>query len=200
VHPLLRTRGVPGTHDVALGIELIGALTRSGARAPVRLPRFDKLADEPWPAERWPLFDAPADLVLFEGWCVGARAQAPQALQAPVNELEAGCDPDGRWRHYVNAQLAGPYAALFGLLDHLLLLQAPGFEVVYGWRREQEIGLAFRRQAPPPATASMSDAQLRRFIQHYERLTRHLLAEMPARADVVLELDAQRRVQAMRYR
>jgi len=28
-----------------------------------------------------------------------------------------------------------------------------------------------------------------RFVMHYERLTRHILAEMPGRADIVLDLD-----------
>jgi D-glycerate 3-kinase len=34
----------------------------------------------------------------------------------------------------------------------------------------------------------MDGAQLDRFVQHYERLTRHILAEMPGRADLVLHL------------
>jgi D-glycerate 3-kinase len=37
-----------------------------------------------------------------------------------------------------------------------------------------------------------------RFIAHYERITRHLLDEMPARADILLHLDAARQVQHTR--
>jgi D-glycerate 3-kinase len=39
----------------------------------------------------------------------------------------------------------------------------------------------------------MSNSEVEAFIRHYERLTRHLLAEMPARADVLVRLDADRR-------
>jgi len=39
----------------------------------------------------------------------------------------------------------------------------------------------------------MNPAQIARFIAHYERLTRWILEEMPARADAVFPLDAARR-------
>src|SRR5262249_32807486 len=39
VHPLLATRGVPGTHDVALGVDVLHRLARTGE---TQLPRFDK--------------------------------------------------------------------------------------------------------------------------------------------------------------
>jgi D-glycerate 3-kinase len=46
----------------------------------------------------------------------------------------------------------------------------------------------------------MSDTQLERFISHYERLTRFILAEMPERADLVVGLDPERRVRAVAAR
>jgi D-glycerate 3-kinase len=202
VHPLLRTRAVPGTHDVNLGIRVIDQLRHARPGEPTLLPRFDKLADEPRPQAQWERFQGPAEVVLFEGWCVGARAQAPAALRMPLNSLERDEDAQGHWRGYVNQQLAGPYQRLFGLLDQLIMLRAPGFEVVFSWRREQEHKLAARARDPfqqPPARV-MDDAQLRRFILHYERLTRHILEEMPARADVCVLLDAQRRIQAVERR
>jgi len=168
VHPLLATRGVPGTHDVALGLEVIRRLGGPGA---VALPAFDKARDERRPDAQWPRVTAPVDLLLFEGWCVGARPQPDEALAAPVNALEREEDPDGRWRRYVNAALAGPYQALFATIDELVLLAAPGFDAVYGWRLQQERKLRER---------------LARFIQLFERLTRYILAEMPGRAHVVI--------------
>lgn len=189
VHPLLHTRGVPGTHDLALAHATLDALA---AGQPVRLPRFDKARDDRTPEALWPLAPPGVQVVLFEGWCVGARPQPAAALAHPVNALEAECDAEGVWRAHVNAQLAGPYAALFARLDRLFLLQAPGFEVVCGWRAEQE--QALRRAAPPGAAMGMDDAAIARFVQHYERITRHILAEMPARADLVLSLDGARTV------
>lgn len=38
----------------------------------------------------------------------------------------------------------------------------------------------------------MSDDEIARFISHYERLTRHILVEMPSRAGIVVSLDADR--------
>jgi D-glycerate 3-kinase len=191
VHPLLAVRGVPGTHDVELGEEVLATLARAGEAV---LPAFDKAADDRAPPAAWPRFRGPADLVLFEGWCVGARPQPPEALAEPVNDLERRQDPQGVWRAYVNDQLAGPYLRLFGRLDRLVLLQAPGFEVVAGWRREQERKLRARlaREGGDPARA-MSEDQVAAFVAHYERLTRHILAEMPGRADLVVRLGADRR-------
>lgn len=188
VHPLLATRGVPGTHDVALGAALLRDLRRPGRTV---LPRFDKAADDRGAGAP---FDGPADVVLFEGWCVGAHAQPVEALAAPVNALERGRDPGGTWRVHVNEALGGPYQRLFAALDLLVLLAAPGFDVVLSWRQEQERKLRERlAREGGDASRAMSDEQVSDFIAHYERLTRWILEEMPARADLVVQLDAARR-------
>ena len=178
VHPLLRTRGVPGTHDPALGVRLIEAL---GGNGRVALPRFDKAADEPCGPES---FQGPANIVILEGWCVGARPQDEASLAEPVNALERERDPDGAWRGYVNAQLADAYAALFARIDFLAMLKAPGFDVVAKWRTEQE-----RRAGGP-----MSDSEIRDFVAHYQRLTEHMIAHGDAWADLTVRLDADRGV------
>ena len=183
VHPLLRTRGVPGTHDVPLGQAVFAALDRGEAAA---LPRFDKALDDRLPPAAWDRVPAGVQVVIFEGWCVGARPQAEAALAQPVNALERDDDPDGVWRRYVNAALAGPYQALFARIDVLALLAAPGFDSVLGWRGQQEQEL--RARAGVNAPGVMGDAALVRFIQHYERLTRHMLTEMPPRADILARL------------
>lgn len=192
VHPLLRTRGVPGTHDVALGLATIAALERG---EPARLPRFDKGRDDRAPESDWPCAPSNTRLLIFEGWCMGAVPQSEEELTQPVNVLERDEDPDGVWRRFANRSLAGPYRPMFGRLDLLILLAAPGFEVVRDWRIEQERAL---RDAAAPA--AMDDAQIARFIQHYERLTRLILAEMPARADLVAWLDRDRTAQRITAR
>ena len=203
VHPLLRTRGVPGTHDVGRGIEVIRQLLEADDKEQTRLPRFNKALDEPTPDDEQPLFKGRADLIILEGWCVGAISQSPSALNEPVNELERDCDVDGVWRTYVNTQLAGPYQMLFGLLDRLVLLHAQRFEDIYAWRVLQEHKLAAKLSssvAAPGTSRLMSDDELRRFIMHFERLTRHILREMPGRADIVAQLDANRCVTAVHRR
>ena len=189
-HPLFATRGPPGTHDVGLGCTVLDSLGQPG---PVRLPRFDKAVDDRAAPLDWPVVEAPIDLVIFEGWCVGARPQPAAALTAPVNALEAEDDPDGRWRKAVNDALASPYQDLFGRIDLLALLRPPSFETVRGWRLEQEHKLRAR------TGGGMTDAGIDRFIQHYERLSRWIDVDMPARADVVAQLDAARRPRLVRF-
>jgi D-glycerate 3-kinase len=203
VHPLLRTRGVPGTHDVARGIALIDRLTSAGSDQTTLIPAFDKATDEPVLEQSWKAFHGRADIVIFEGWCVGAKPQVEADLVDPINTLEREADPRGVWRRYVNAQLAGPYQVLFGRIDTLLMIKAPGFEQVFAWRRLQERKLADKaRSVPGPDAPSriMDDGELARFIMHYERLTRHILAEMPSRADIVLDIDDGQRMVALRIR
>jgi len=199
VHPLLRTRGVPGTHDVKLGIHTLHDLAHARE---VKLPRFDKARDDRRPVEAWDSIKGPVDLVFFEGWCVGARPQGLEALTQPVNALEANEDVDGRWRRYVNDALGAEYQRLFTKIDLLVLLAAPSFDVVLKWRTQQEHDLRAQLQnAPAQANRSgasrsgvMSDAEIARFIQHYERLTKHILIEMPPRADLVIRLTEDRSV------
>jgi D-glycerate 3-kinase len=179
VHPLLAVRGPPGTHDTALARAVLDGLSARGATP---LPAFDKARDEPRPAAEWREVRGPVDVVIFEGWCVGARPEPDGRLAAPINALERDQDPDGVCRRHVNRQLAEAYPALFERLDALVLLAAPGFEVVRAWRTEQEHKLRARDGG------GMSDEEVARFVQHYERLTRWILEKMPARADWTIPL------------
>ena len=183
VHPLLATRGPPGTHDVAMAAAAIDQLRAKGK---VALPRFDKATDTRTPRGTWETLASPGDVILLEGWCVGAVSPGEAALAIPVNDLERDEDPKGIWRHYVNDQLDGPYKALFARLHDLVLLEAPSFDVVAGWRAEQEAKLRAKGQG------GMDEAQVARFVSYYERLTRWILAEMPGRADWVITLDTER--------
>ncbi|HUO23027.1 MAG TPA: kinase [Caulobacteraceae bacterium] len=200
-HPLLVTRGPPGTHDIPLGHAVLDLLT--GARpSPVRrMPRFDKAADTLAPEREWPPLAGPVDVVMFEGWCVGARPQPQAALLEPVNALERDEDPQAVWRAYVNTHLANDYAGLFARIDALVMLKAPDFDAVFAWRALQEKKLGDRLRATGALTGGrklMSDADLRRFLAHYQRLTEWILEEMPARADVLVELGRGHEVVGMR--
>jgi len=180
-HPLLRTRGVPGTHDMALGRKLLRELTEQGEEHVVKLPVFDKAIDDRVQPTEWPGVGAPVDVVLFEGWCVGARPQRDADLRDPVNVLEAQDDTDGRWRSFVNKKLKSDYAELFAQLDALLMLRIPSFDKVFEWRELQEQKL--------PGESGMNAAELREFVMYFERLTRHMLARMPDYANTVIDLD-----------
>lgn len=194
VHPLLATRGVPGTHDVGLGIETLDALRNARKGDSVELPRFDKAEDERLPVSDWPRVEGSVDLAILEGWCVASSPEPGEALDEPLNALERTEDRDGRWRRFVNSKLAGEYHELFRRLDALVFLEVPGFDAVLRWRLEQEHKL---RDARGSASGVMSDEEVRRFVSFFERITRANLADLPARADVVLRLDSSHRVREM---
>jgi D-glycerate 3-kinase len=145
------------------------------------------------PPSRWRrVADAPR-LILIEGWCVGVPAQTTRALGRALNELERTEDADGRWRTWVNAQLARNYLRLWREFDALIVLAAPDFGIVSRWRDEPE--RALRRRGAPHA---LSPSMLRRFLMHYERLSRHALRTLPVLADVLVTLDQTRKVQRVR--
>ena len=204
VHPLLLTRGVPGTHDVALGNRVLDELLGAGADDVVAIPAFDKSRDDRAPMAEWPLHRGPVKIILLEGWCVAALPEAdPRRLEAPINQLEAIEDQGGQWRRYVNDHLAGEYQLLFGRLDYLVMLRAPSMECILEWRTLQEQKLAERigaHQNGAFGVRIMTPEQIKRFIMHYERLTREMLEEMPQRANTLFTIDEQHQITGVQHR
>ncbi len=188
VHPLLRTRGVPGTHDTQLGERLLTRLARMGAADSIHLPRFDKARDEPKAESCWPVVQGHIDVLIFEGWCVGTPAQSETELRMPVNALEAEQDRQGIWRAYVNQRLATDYRQLFAQLDMLLYLQVPSMHEAFRWRLQQEQQL--------PSQRRMTPVQLQHFMQYFERLTLHAMRCLPSHADIVFTLDEAQQIVA----
>lgn len=192
VHPLLATRGVPGTHDIPLMLAtLAGLKTGNGS---VAIPRFDKSRDDRIPETQWEQVQAPLDMIVLEGWCLGTPAQDEEALETPVNLLEANEDPDGRWRQFVNRQITEQYEPLYERIDQWIMLKAPSFDCVYQWRLEQEQKLADKVKNEASAKEVMDPQQLARFIEHYQRLTLHTLRTLPSRVDYLFELDRERNI------
>lgn len=184
VHPLLATRGPPGTHDIGLMIEVLDALH---AGRTVRLPRFDKLTDRRVPVREWShVHDC--DLLIVEGWCLKVPPEPAADLVTPINARERDEDSDGIWRRYCNDALARDYPPLWSRLPRLLYLAPPGFDVVPRWRREQERMVGSTR----PEAPGMDRADVDRFVQLFERVTRHGMAALPSIADHVVRLDADR--------
>lgn len=135
------------------------------------------------------------DIILLEGWCLGALPVS--VIEPPLNALEAADDPDGSWRRRINAVLAADFLPLYRQIDLWVMLRAPGMDCVYRWRLEQERKRALAGEGADKGAGVMSEPELARFIQHYERLTRHCLATLPARVDVLYQLDACRRIRSV---
>ena len=138
VHPLLKTRGVPGTHHVEALHSVLNAFIEGSAGSKVVIPQFDKSRDNPKPKSDWKDQMLPVDLVVFEGWCIGATAQSDEKLVSPINRLEAEEDSLGIFRRYVNQQLREIYQPLWQRLDTIVWMQPPEFEMVHTWRQKQE--------------------------------------------------------------
>jgi D-glycerate 3-kinase len=194
VHPLLKTRGVPGTHDVSLALQTIDSLRKGTSET--LIPRFDKSTDDRHLEADCDLVSSPVDVIIFEGWCVGAKPQPEAALAEPVNSLEAERDVDGVWRNFFNRALTSDYQPLFDSIDKLIMLRAPSFGTVFNWRLEQERKMIARlaEQKNIDRSGVMSEAQVAEFIAHYQRITEFSLEEMPSRSDHLFQLDAQRQI------
>ena len=185
VHPLLATRGPPGTHDVPLACAVIDTLRAGGQ---TQLPSFDKISDRQLPVSQWPHADV-ADLVILEGWFLKTPAQTPAELIAPLNTIERDEDGEGIWRRYCNTALGRDYPALWQRIDRLLWLQGPGFEVVPEWRWQQEVTL----QTANTDRQAMTRPQVERFVQFFERVSRQALRTLPEIAERTIRLDANRK-------
>ena len=191
VHPLLATRGVPGTHDLSLGAKVLDGLAGTPGTE-VSVPRFDKAMDDRLPRAQWDSVVAPVDLVLLEGWCVGAGPLPREGLDLPRNALEAEEDAHCVWRTFLADQLAGPYAAFFARIDALAMLRVPDFAAVGRFREEQEARMRATRGV------GMTPAEVQRFISHYERVTEHQLETLPDRTALCFELGEDHAIVAVR--
>lgn len=184
VHDLFRTRGVPGTHDLDLGHFVFKSLLSATEATITAIPVFNKspAVDDRLPKDQWQTYHGRPDMIIFEGWCVGAKPQPQDALQIPVNSLEQDKDPKCVWRSFVNEQLRTDYQKLFDYLDVLIMIKVPSWSVILAQRWEQE------QQRKP----HLSEARFHEFLMYYQRLCMWMHQEMPGRADMVLEIDRDR--------
>jgi|APSaa5957512535_1039671.scaffolds.fasta_scaffold97856_2 D-glycerate 3-kinase len=184
IHPLFAVRGVPGTHDM----KLMGTTLRKLRSGEVtKHPRFNKADDDRLKA--WKAI-GPADVLILEGWCWGARSQNEESLINPLNDLERNKDKDGVWRRKVNSALdSDDYQHAFDN-DLQVFLAVPNMEAVYRWRLQQEQGLK-------DGSSIMGEAGIREFIMYYERITRAMLKESPGNADITIFLNEAHRIESI---
>lgn len=180
IERLLLTRGPPGTHDLGLAR---GVIARLATDAATPLPRFDKAADDRAPESQWPVFQGPAEAILVDGWCLGAK---PPAEGEPLNDVERE-DVEGIWRRETNMQLRKTYLPFFTAFDAIVYLRPPNWEIVRKWRGQQE------EQTLGRALTEDENSGLDRFVMFYERITRSMI-EGNHVATAVVQLDEERRV------
>ena len=194
VHPLFLTRGVPGTHDLNLINRTIKQLKKKRFKT-VLIPKFDKSMDDRSKKNKWQKIKKPPHLIIFEGWCVGARHQKNTELKKPLNLIERKHDGDLIWRKTVNNSLKNHYKKLFNKIDRLVYLKAPNFDNIFKWRllQEQKMKLTSKNKK------TMSKSQIREFIMFYERITRHMMKNFSRISDLTVFLDGSHRSKKMKF-
>lgn len=197
IHPLFETRGVPGTHDLKLAVDTLDCLRQCSQQKSCAVPQFDKANDDRKKESEWPVLQQAVDVILFEGWCNHAPVESAQQLEVAINDLENDEDPEAIWRTYSNQQLIKYHRSLFDQADMLIFLQIPSFDKVYEWRGLQEKKLA--NDTVHKNHAVMNESQLKRFIQHYERVTRSCLRQLPLLADIIIYLNGQHAIESIDF-
>ncbi len=194
VSPLFKTRGVPGTHDTKLLLKCIKSLKQKKFKK-IKIPRFDKSVDDRTSKNKWQNINSKANVVIFEGWCVGATPQKKKDLLIPINRLERLRDKKRVWRNKVNNELKNKYKKIFKLLDKIIFLKVPSFKHVYEWRMLQEKKLKMMSKG----NKIMSSLEIKNFIQHYERLTKHMRKHLGKKADTIVNIDKKHKLKSIKF-
>ena len=186
IHPLCSVRGVPGTHDIGLGNKTIDSLFRAQSNTYTYIPSFSKILDMHHPKKDWRKYKGRPDFIFFDAWCGGAKPIPDYKWRPPLNKLEKEKDPDQVWARWSNNELAGDYQKLFNRFDKLIFIQVKKMENVYENRWLQEKNMSKGIKDKKLLKNIMNKNQIKNFVMHYERLTRHILDEMPNQADIVI--------------
>ena len=186
IHPLCSVRGVPGTHNIGLGNKTIDSLFRAQSNTYTYIPSFSKILDMHHPKKDWRKYKGRPDFIFFDAWCGGAKPIPDNKWRPPLNKLEKEKDPDQVWARWSNNELAGDYQKLFYRFDKLIFIQVAKMENVYENRWLQEKNMSKGIKDEELLKNIMNKDQIKNFVMHYERLTRHILDEMPNQADIVI--------------
>lgn len=189
IHPLCKVRGVPGTHNIKLGLDVLNSLYKANSFTETTIPSFSKTQDKHLPEEVWIKFKGKPDFIFFDAWFGGAKPISFNNWKPPINKLEKKEDPDGIWSKWSNKELAGDYQNLFNKIDLLLMIKVPDMNDIFESRWLQEQTLEKTLSGNMSDSKIMSKDEVWNFVMHYERLTRYVLEEIPKFADIVLNRD-----------
>ena len=198
VHPMLLTRGVPGTHDISMMLDFF---KKSKARKfkNMKLPNFNKAIDDRFPKNKWNTINKRPDVIIFEGWCVGARAETNKTLKKSINSMEKANDHKMVWRRYVNQQLKTRYKKLYSQLNCMIYLKAKNFSLLQKWRLKQEHKLWLKTKKKG-GHKIMSKGDVINFMQTYQRITQNMFKNMPKYASIILNLNNNHQIKTAVYK
>ena len=196
-HPLLITRGVPGTHDIDLMLDFFKKV-KSKKFKNLEVPKFNKAIDDRYKKNLWYKIKSRPDVIIFEGWCVGARAQSNSQLKKPINSLEKIYDQEANWRTYVNQQLKNKYKVLFKQLDGLLYLKAKNFNLLKKWRLKQERKLWIQTKNKKNLKI-MSSGDIINFMQTYQRITQQMFKDAIKSSSIIMNLNSNHQIEKIKF-
>jgi len=198
VHPMLLTRGVPGTHDISMMLDFF---KKSKAKKfnKLKLPNFNKAIDDRFPKNKWNTINKRPDVIIFEGWCVGARAETNKTLKKSINSMEKANDHKLVWRKYVNQQLKTKYKKLYSQLNCIIYLKAKNFSLLQKWRLKQEHKLWLKTKKKG-GHKIMSKGDVINFMQTYQRITQNMFKNMPKYASIILNLNSNHQIKTAVYK
>jgi D-glycerate 3-kinase len=197
-HPLLMTRGVPGTHDINLMLSFFKKIKSKNFKS-LKVPTFNKAIDDRYPKNLWHKIESKPDVIIFEGWCVGARAQTVSQLKKSINSLEKTQDPSTKWRTHVNNQLKTKYKLLFNQLDGLLYLKAKNFNLLRKWRLKQERKLWIQAKDKKNLKI-MSSVDVINFMQTYQRITQQMFKDALKSSSIIMNLNINHQIEKIKFK
>ena len=194
-NPLLKYRGLPGTHSVDLAIRTLESLI---AKQLTLVPRFDKslhngLGDR-LPESQWAKVDGDVDVILLEGWCLGFKYSQnikldPLEFEFKFSDLDL---------QEVNQNLVA-YEQLYKLIDCFCYIKADDIKNVLEWRWQQEETM--KSKLGPDA--GLSKSQVRDFVSRfmpmykiYSQSIEHGIF-VPPRNFLKVEIDILRKVKSV---
>jgi len=197
-HPLLKTRGVPGTHDIDLMLRFFKKVKSKNFKN-LEVPKFNKAIDDRCKKSLWYKLKSKPDVVIFEGWCVGAKAQTIKQLKKPINSLERVYDQGAEWRSHVNNQLKTKYKTLFKQLDGLLYLKAKNFNLLRNWRLKQERKLWIQTKNKKNLKI-MSSGDVINFMQTYQRITQQMFKDALKSSSIIMSLNSNHQIENVKFK
>jgi len=197
IHPSLMTRGVPGTHDINMMLDFFKKVKGKKFRL-LKLPKFNKAIDERYNKKLWYSLKKRPDVIIFEGWCVGAKAEKNNTLKKSVNSLERLKDTKLTWRRYVNEQLKTKYKQLYDQLNCLLYIKSSNFTLLKKWRIKQEKKLRLKNKRSNKFKI-MSNEEVINFMQTYQRVTQSMFKYVPKYASIILNLKSNHQIKSVIY-
>ena len=196
-HSLLLTRGVPGTHDIKIMLDFFRKIKTKNFKS-LKLPKFNKANDDRYKKKHWYKLKSRPDVVIFEGWCVGAKPQSLRLLKKPVNAIEKAYDKSLKWRRFVNLQLKTNYKKLYSQLDSLLYLKVKNFNLLKKWRIKQEEKLWLKSKSRKNLKI-MNKKEVINFMQTYQRITEQMFKDAPKYSSIIMNLNKNHQIHKIKF-